>query len=73
MISTIKKAQNNNSNVTIGSIWTEFSKLSNDDKMNRTSKKAFLKDETELRSVLEQMEADDLLIKTGESVVLMND
>lgn len=41
--------------------------------MNRTSKKAFLKDETELRSVLEQMEADDLLIKTGESVVLMND
>jgi hypothetical protein len=47
--------------------------LSNDEKLNKVSKKAFLKDENELRSVIEQMEADDLLIKTNDSVVLMND
>ena len=41
--------------------------------MNKISKKAYLKDEKELRQVIEQMEADDLLIKTNESVVLMND
>lgn len=47
--------------------------MSNEDKMNKISKKAYLKDEKELRQVIEQMEADDLLIKTNESVVLMND
>jgi hypothetical protein len=47
--------------------------LSADERMNKTTKKFFLKDEADLKSVIEQMEVDDLLIKTGESVVLMND
>ena len=48
-------------------------KLNKEDRINKISKKEYVKDENELISVIEQMEADDLLIKTGDSVVLMND
>ena len=47
--------------------------MSADERMNKTSKKSYLKDEADLKSVIEQMEAEDLLIKMGETVVLMND
>ena len=48
-------------------------KLNKEDRINKISKKEYVKDENELISVIEQMEVDDLLIKTGNSVVLMND